>query len=50
MESVELIASGYEWVCPECDTLNKEIEVTKTVKCKKCHTTFEVQDYAHAIA
>jgi hypothetical protein len=46
--SVQLIASGYEWICPKCDTLNHEIETTETVECDECETTFEVEDYHHA--
>ncbi len=43
VKSVQLIASGYEFVCPRCDTFNRVIEVTETVTCKKCYKTFEVQ-------
>lgn len=49
MDSVELIASGYEWMCPECAAYNQEIEVVETVTCVECKTTFEVEDYEHAI-
>lgn len=49
MDSVELIASGYEWECPECETLNKEIGVTEKVICGKCIAEFEVEEYYHAI-
>lgn len=45
---VDLIASGYEWVCPKCDTLRHEIEVTETVTCEDCHITYKVSDYHHA--
>jgi len=51
-QSVELIASGYEWTCPnpKCEEyLNKEIEVKEKVKCRKCRRTFIVVDYQHAI-
>jgi DNA-directed RNA polymerase subunit RPC12/RpoP len=44
-KSVELIASGYEWTCPKCSRLNNEIEVTETVTCPGCNTTF----YEHSI-
>jgi len=27
MELVDLIASGYEWICPKCNAFNTEIEV-----------------------
>lgn len=48
-ESVELIASGYEWVCPHGKHLNREIEVTQEVTCRKCKRVYDVQDYHHAI-
>ncbi|MBW1845556.1 MAG: hypothetical protein JRI94_00115 [Deltaproteobacteria bacterium] len=50
METVGLIASGYEWTCPECDTLNKEIEIYNQVTCQNCERTFEVnqEDVNHA--
>ena len=48
MESVQLIASGYEWICPDCNSFNKEIEVTERVKCHSCKKTYAVDDYYHA--
>ena len=48
MKQVELIAAGYEWVCPLCDALNREIEVTEKVYCPECDEWFEVADYYHA--
>ena len=47
--SVELIASGYEWICPNCDDINHEIEVTERVQCDNCHASYDVADYEHAI-
>lgn len=47
--SVELIASGYEWTCPECNQYNKVIEVSTEVTCGTCEKTFQVRDYHHAI-
>ena len=49
MESVELIASGYEWSCPDCDMENHEIEVTEKVVCSGCKKEFDVSDYNHAM-
>jgi DNA-directed RNA polymerase subunit RPC12/RpoP len=49
MDTVDLIASGYEWTCPKCETLNEEIEVTEKVSCRNCGRIFKVQDYQHAI-
>jgi len=49
MESVDLIASGYEWICPHCDNLNKEIEIPRDeVLCDKCYNTFKINDVHHA--
>ena len=45
---VELIASGYEWGCPTCGKLNREIEAVAKVKCKRCKKEWEVNDYHHA--
>lgn len=46
--SVELIASGYDWVCPNCDEFNHEIEVTEQVTCKHCQHIYTVAEYYHA--
>lgn len=48
MKTVDIIASGYEWICPECETFNQEIEITETVKCCSCKTTFETNPPEHA--
>jgi len=48
MQQVELIASGYEWECPECSMLNTEIEIKEIVMCIKCDNIFEVTDFYHA--
>lgn len=48
-ESVELIASGYEWSCPNCDKLNEEIEIRDKVKCAGCGRGFEVENADHAL-
>ena len=34
-QTVDIIASGYEWECPICTTLNKEIEYMELVTCSK---------------
>ena len=47
-ESVELIASGYEWTCPHCEKLNEEIEIPDKVKCAVCGKGFEVENADHA--
>jgi uncharacterized protein (DUF983 family) len=47
VKEVELIASGYEWTCPECEELKTEIEIKETVECKECGKQFSVADYYH---
>jgi transcription initiation factor TFIIIB Brf1 subunit/transcription initiation factor TFIIB len=48
MEEVDLIASGYEWICPECDHRNTEIEIREEVVCKECGEICEVNQTHHA--
>ena len=48
MEEVELIASGYEWTCPNCDALNNETEITAVVKCEGCHYLYRTGEANHA--
>ena len=56
MESVDLIASGYEWVCSECGEENTEgyINVIGNslgeVKCKTCKITFSIGNYDHCFS
>jgi len=33
---VDVIASGYEWICPKCDKLNREIEYKEFYVCQDC--------------
>jgi DNA-directed RNA polymerase subunit RPC12/RpoP len=47
-ETVELISSGYEWTCLNCDTLNTTIEILEDVKCQECSEKFKVDDHHHA--
>ena len=47
-KGVELIASGYEWNCPECETFNTEIEITEHVECDNCNQVFFVSESYHA--
>jgi len=49
MDTVNVIARGYEWVCPICDLLNKEIEYTTEVCCKGCYQWFKTEPPEHAI-
>ena len=49
IQKVELIAAGYEWICPDCNYMNQVMEVTENVSCVKCKHDFEVEEYHHAI-
>jgi hypothetical protein len=46
--TVDLIASGYEWTCPNDGTLNAEIDAPETVICTKCHRRFRASTPEHA--
>ena len=45
---VNLIASGYEWICPHCECLNTEIEIVSTMDCAECYTSFTRGEVHHA--
>jgi hypothetical protein len=47
VEAVDLMASGYEWVCPACKRLNLEIEHSTVVKCQKCEKLYETNPPQH---
>jgi len=55
-EKVYLIASGYEWICPEpdCEHQNRIgwIPVVGTavgnVTCEECKRVFDIESYDHA--
>ncbi len=46
-ETVDLIASGYEWICPKCEHFNTEIEITTQVKCNQCERVFLTNPAEH---
>jgi uncharacterized CHY-type Zn-finger protein len=48
-ETVDVIASGYEWVCPKCEHYNTEIEYTEQVQCSVCRRVFETNPPEHAL-
>ncbi len=50
-DNVDIVASGYEWVCPICETLNKEISCTEVVICLKrdCKKSFFTNLPEHCI-
>ena len=49
-EEVDMIASGYEWICPKCETFHQVIEIPKVEEatCKKCHEQFQIGEPFHA--
>ena len=51
IEPVDIIASGYEWICPICGKINREIEYTEIVTCDrdKCRVSFKTNDPEHAM-
>ncbi len=44
LEGVEIIASGYEWICPYCEQFHRILETTEEVKCQRCHRRYKVTD------
>ena len=48
MKKVDIIASGYEWICLECGHYEKEYETKTIVKCRACGTEFETNLPEHA--
>ena len=48
MKTVDIIASGYEWICPKCSEYNKETGITEVVTCAYCGTEFETNPAEHA--
>lgn len=50
MKTVNIIAHEYRWICPKCERLNWEFEVTETVICEgiDCKQEFETNPPEHA--
>jgi hypothetical protein len=46
-DSVDLIASGYDWICPFCETMNHVIEYDEKVTCRDCGHTYEANPPIH---
>ena len=46
--TVDIIASGYEWICPHCKTHNTEIEILEIVVCRDCNDWYETNPAEHA--
>ena len=47
-EEVNIIASGYEWICPNCDFYNEIMEITEIVCCEGCHYKYKSGEAQHA--
>ena len=47
--SVDIIASGYEFICPKCEAYNKIIQTATEVECGSCLKAFSVSEIEHAI-
>ncbi len=48
-EIVDIIASGYEWICPNCDKLNRTIEYLLVVTCNECYCSYQTDLPEHAL-
>lgn len=50
MTKVDLIASGYEWICTHCEHFNKEIEIPRSeiVTCDNCDKSYKISGHFHA--
>jgi len=49
MKIVDVIARGYEWVCPHCQALNVEIEYREKYFCGECGQQVEANLPEHAV-
>jgi hypothetical protein len=45
---VDVIASGYEWICPHCEHTNHMIEVFDEARCERCRTDYTANLPEHA--
>lgn len=51
LSSFDVIASGYEFNCPACETYNTFIAIPKhgkAVECHNCHAQFRIDEATHA--
>ena len=46
--AVSLIASGYDWECPACQTWNHVHQTCQIVACGECGTVYTVDEAVHA--
>ena len=47
MHRVDIVVSGYEWVCPECEHYQEEMEYLEFVKCERCGHIYEANPPEH---
>lgn len=47
-DTVDMIASGYEWTCLFCESLNDVYEIGLRVRCENCGREFAVGEVHHA--
>ena len=47
-QSVAMIASGYDWICPHCEHMNHEIEALTALHCETCRTGYLAEAPEHA--
>lgn len=45
----DVIAASYEWVCPCCGMLHRQVEWTQWVRCGPCRKAFRSAPPRHAI-
>lgn len=50
VEAVDIIASGYEWICSKCETLNRFMEIPSDayMQCGECGNIDLAGDAEHA--
>lgn len=49
LPGVDLIATGYEWECPDCRVRNFIAESYDFVRCDCCGRKFKAEELHHAI-
>jgi hypothetical protein len=49
VRAVDVIASGYEFICPSCNHYNTLIAWKQDLECEKCHDNFTANLPEHAI-
>jgi uncharacterized Zn-finger protein len=47
-DEIDVIASGYEWLCPYCSNMNKLYEAREKAYCSGCGKLFKLASPEHA--